>query len=194
MKTISPEYLDKARALIQSGYNNAANSFKTLVNQNVSISNEKIEFVDDPQVVKKAILKEDNQTILITELIGQLDGESYLVFNPQEKEQICDMCRAMFGNNNAIDDDTILKEVDNIISAAVVTEFSNQLNIRIFGDVPKLSTDMDDIIEGLIGEGNKYIILTDAHFIFENNVEVTPQFIWKLDEAFLELFREPKTA
>ena len=192
MKTISPEYLAKAKALIQSGYNHAANSFKTIVNQDVSISNEVIEFISDPAVIEKSLENYDDSTILVTELIGQLDGASYLIFSPKEKEVICTMCRAMFGSSDSIDNDTILKEVDNIISAAVVTEFSNTLNIRIFGDVPKLFTDKNEILNNIVGENNQYIILSDAHFIFENDVEVSPKFIWKLDEHFLELFKEPK--
>ena len=184
---------DKAvtESLIQTGYDHAASSFAAMVGQKVQIKSESIEMFSDPKEVMKIISDKEHHTIVLTELIGELHGESYLIFNEYEKKTIYELCMQAFsvGAGSSLDDVAILKEVDNILSAAVITQFSNRLKIRIFGDVPKLFTHDNILRENLFDKHDDCFILSNAHFAFDDHVELSPKFLWKLDDDFLHRTR-----
>ncbi|MEQ9415402.1 MAG: AAA family ATPase [Cyclobacteriaceae bacterium] len=91
----------------------------------------------------------------------------------------------------SFDNYLILKEIDNILSTAVITEFSNALNIKIYGDVPHLYPVSD--IEGLnLAMGNEkgeddYFILANANFEFDEHVSICPVFVWRFEKKLITL-------
>jgi len=191
METVTIKDRELVAELIARGYASAAASFCTLVGQKVEIENEHVDTYTDVSEVIRMISDVEDCTILLTELIGDLIGESYLIFNYQEKIAISSYCMKAFGRNvgTKLDEEAILKEVDNIISAAVITEFSNALQVKTFGDVPKILT-KEELEKDLKNENGSYFLLSRAHFIFENHLELNPRFLWRLDRSFLERARK----
>ncbi|MDN5203810.1 hypothetical protein QQ008_20635 [Fulvivirgaceae bacterium BMA10] len=191
MELISVKDREIAAYIIDQGYIRAAASFSTLVNQRVQIENLSINTYTNADKVLQEISNEVKSTIILTEIIGDLAGESYLIFSEPEREQICAYCMKAFasGNGNKLEDELILKEVDNILSAAVITEFSNQLQIQVFGDVPKVISKESLFAEHPTAKSKNYFLLSNARFIFEDHLELSPKFLWRLDNHFIDMVK-----
>ena len=126
--------------------------------------------------------------------MGELAGKSYLIFNKHEADEIHGACMPPKDNEQAkmMETEAILMELDNILSAAVITEFSNYLGVSIYGDVPHLSrTSHHDLVDKLTHDlkdtgKEDCFIMADTEFVSENNSKLRPQFIWKLTSDFLD--------
>ncbi len=175
--------------IINTGYRQAATSFSVLTGQNIRTENTGFDICTDHDYLIDNFDHLKNLTIVQTDVVGQLGGSSYLIFNEEEKRVVSNMSLAAFGGSTSIDESAILKEIDNIISASVITELSNTLNVNIYGDVPHLF-ETDDIKEfySAMKEGNgDYYLLARSNFIFENHLMISPIFIWKMDKKFLSM-------
>lgn len=175
--------------IMNLGYQHAATSFSSLTGQKVSAENTSFEICTDHNYLIDNFDHLKNLTIVQTDLIGQLNGSSYLIFNEEEKKAISHMSLVTFGSSASIEENAILKEIDNIISASVITELSNALNVSIYGDVPKL-LELDDIKEfhNFMNEGNNdYYLLASTNFIFNGHEKISPIFIWKIDKNLLSM-------
>ena len=85
--------------------------------------------------------------------------------------------------------DAILLEIDNIITASVVTQFANILQLKLYGGVPQLDILPQNVLNPFLNENNKKdhfnIIYFNSHFI-TNHLDINPEFIWLLDDKFFE--------
>ncbi len=175
--------------IINLGYQRAANSFSSLTGQNITTENTDFDLCTDHDHLVKNFDHIKDLTVVQTDVIGQLSGASYLIFNNEEKKAISQMSLAAFGSSASIEESAVLKEIDNIISASVITELSNALNVNMYGDVPQLFN-VDDIQDFLhtMKEGSKgYYFLARSNFVFEGHIMISPIFMWKIDKKFLSL-------
>ncbi|MDN5212704.1 hypothetical protein QQ020_11630 [Fulvivirgaceae bacterium BMA12] len=178
--------------IINLGYKRAANSFSSLTGQNISIENADFDLCTDHNYLIENFGHLKDLTVVQTDVVGQLDGAGYLIFNAEERRVISNMSLVAFASSTSLEETIILKEIDNIISASVITELSNALNIRIHGDVPRLFQ-VDNIREfhNAIREGNDdYYFLARSNFIFENHGMISPVFIWKMDKKLLSMINK----
>jgi chemotaxis protein CheY-P-specific phosphatase CheC len=197
MEKISKELKGVAQQIFLKGYEKACQSFSGLADEEVSIKNFELFFGEAPDLLKK-IVKTKNPSILITDIIGEAKGKSYLVFGEKDAKAVTDLLIKKMKSleSNPEFAEIILKEVDNMVSAAVITEFSNQLDLKIYGDVPKLVNpeeankvwlqDEIDLNEDL------FAVLSSANFSFENNIKICPYFIWILDKQFYSILNHKK--
>jgi chemotaxis protein CheY-P-specific phosphatase CheC len=84
--------------------------------------------------------------------------------------------------------DGIMLEVDNIISASVITQFSNLLKVKIHGGVPNLkkvtSSEMEEYISS---EVNNELYLISFKTSFESSkARFNPEFVWLFDNSFID--------
>ncbi|QSE97577.1 hypothetical protein [Fulvivirga lutea] len=188
-----------AADLIAQGYQKAADSFSTMAKQKITINPTSIEISKDDLKVIKSI-KHDNELILITtSIIGELAGKSYLIFNEEECDAVYAACMPFNEDeySRMMEGEAILKELDNILSAAVITEFSNYLDVMIFGDVPVLSRSNQAAVKNKVindfsndSSNSGYFMIANTQFVFENNTKLQPQFIWKMAEGFMDKVKE----
>lgn len=180
--------------LLLNGYRRAAKSFSTMIGSEVRIDNKRVDIANDNTAINNALSKPDSRVMIVTSIIGALKGESYFLLNADEEQVICDMSRKAFGGGSGIQNELVLKEIDNIISAAVITEFSNGLSLRIYGDVPHLFHRSDSILWGsAISFDNKddYFIIANANFQFEGHEPISPAFIWRFEKKLVSLIHKP---
>ena len=86
--------------------------------------------------------------------------------------------------------EAILKEIDNVISAAVITKLSEALELPIHGGVPYLQ---NMTVVGIEQEINKelaiaseeYTLFVRGRFVFSDNIRLQPLFFWKFPACFL---------
>ena len=132
-----------------------------------------------------------------TELKGQLKGTSHLIFSEDEVTKIYKACLPP----NIINDDSaeskmmkmgFLSEIDNMVAAAVITEFSNFLGLDLFGHVPSLqvmsSREVNEFLEKESGEFDSVIHFKANFHGIELNI--SPDFIWIFQDKFVERIKE----
>lgn len=175
--------------IFKKGFEKSSNSFSNLSGEKVGIKKFEISLGKANELMEK-VFKNKNPYVLITDIIGEAKGKSYLVLNHHDAEEISGMLIRKMKNieNNDFYKEAILKEVDNVLSASVITELSNALDLKIFGDVPKFIKPEDANHEWLNSElelmDGMIAINSSANFFFETNLKICPHFIWILDSDF----------
>ena len=176
--------------LMNTGFMQASKSFSTLINRDVKITNTKSVLIRHDDDFSYITEDEGPLYLLITKIVGNLAGKSYFILNEKESDSICFMIGGTRERSQSMKD-PILLELDNIISASVISQLSNSLKLSIYGDVPELckmgSLDLQDfIVKDVREEDPSSIILTYTTFQFEGHHEVHPQFIWKLSSKIFD--------
>ena len=184
--------LDITKEIINIGIAKAADSFSFFIKGKVMIRllEIKVNFENSFPLSRKYLTSKNY--LLKTTIKGELKGEAYLLLNEQEAEKIVDANLPDSIKNNPVEKanmtEAFLLEIDNIITAAVITQFSNIFQRKIYGDVPSLNIlEGDEINQFLSVNRNKdlNVIYFNARFITENT-EINPEFIWLMDDTFFE--------
>ncbi|SMG39325.1 Chemotaxis protein CheY-P-specific phosphatase CheC [Marivirga sericea] len=197
MEKISKELKSVAQEIFLKGYEKASQSFSSLSGAPVSIKNFELFLGEGPDFLQK-IIKTKNPSILTTDIIGEAKGRSYLVFSEADAQAVPDMLIQKMKSLQSNPDyaEIILKEVDNMVSAAVITELSNQLDLKIYGDVPKMifpkEADRAWLQNEIEHHEDMFAILSSANFSFEGNMKINPYFIWILDKQFYSVLNQKK--
>ncbi len=194
---ISKELKALSKDIFLKGYEKASKSFSNLSGDDVTVKNFELHFGEAPDLLYK-IVKTRNPTVLITDIIGEAKGKSYLVFNETDSKAIPEILIKKMKSLETNPDfgEIILKEVDNMVSASVITELSNQLDLKIYGDVPKYFSpeivNKDWLLEEMENNHEMFAILSSANFSFQGNYKISPYFIWILDKNFYKSLSEKR--
>ena len=84
--------------------------------------------------------------------------------------------------------EAFLLEIDNIMTANVVTQFSNIFQKKIYGDVPSLFMLKGNEINKFLSENHNNelnVIYFNARFNTKS-FEINPEFIFMMDDVFFE--------
>lgn len=194
-KGLSKIELDITKEIINIGIAKAADSFSFFIKGKVMIRLFEVKVNLEKYFPLSRKYPTSKNYLLTTEIKGDLKGRAYLLFNEQEAENIVagNLPERIF--NNPVErekmTEAFLLEIDNIITAAVVTQFSNIFQCKVYGDVPSLDILPGNEINAFLSLRNNKglnVIYFNARFITEN-VEINPEFIWLMDDKF---FREVK--
>lgn len=174
---------------MSTGFKRAAVSFTKLIGQPVRITNSAVLLVRHGNDSSFVTEEEGNIYVLTTDLMGSITGKSYLVFSEAEVFEICKVLGTKVSDQLR---DGFLLEIDNIISAAVISELADKLATEVYGDVPHLhhinSGQLQDLINGeVMNEETSNILFSNATFHFESGDHVHPQFIWKLNSRIFDI-------
>ncbi|MEQ9438834.1 MAG: hypothetical protein RIG62_07280 [Cyclobacteriaceae bacterium] len=192
MNVLTPNEQLVAQQIIEAGYTNAAQSFSGIAQRQVTIKTSTLEIADEQS--EHMLAKEGTLRLVTTEVMGEARGKSYFLLDEGECEAIYQACLPPSDNDDSrkIMEEAIIKEIDNIISAAVITEFSNRLQVTIFGDVPQLfdgsPAEITERIQADFSDPQNqgFYLFTNTYFVFEDNTQLQPQFFWKLPSDFLQ--------
>jgi chemotaxis protein CheY-P-specific phosphatase CheC len=185
--------------VLNAGFNRSAQSFSQFVMRKVKVHTSQSILVRNNDDFSYITEEEGNLYVLTTQLIGDFSGKSYLILNEEECEEIFNGLHADMSDNREQLKDALLLEIDNIISASVIAELSNELQIELYGDVPILkrvnAKDLQDLIgtDGAVGESTS-IVVTNTSFQFDNHDRVNPQFIWKLSTKIFDIIPKEKVS
>lgn len=176
----------KARTILESSIIRSAQCMSEMINTKVHIEDLNIVFhsamhdsIRDSQETGSVLLK--------TEIVGPIGGINYAVFSKEEVKLLCgqvldgDMEREQY----QVFMIGFLKELENILAAAVISELANQLDEPIFGDVPK--------IEAIKGNGVTSVINREVAALVPDTVvscefriptvKIAPRIIWFFNES-----------
>lgn len=176
--------------VMNAGFEKAALSFSKLINRPVKITNTQsilIRHDDDFSCISE---EQGDLYVLVTHIIGDIAGKSFLFFNREESEEIFKALKSSMVSESL--NEAFLMEIDNIISASVISEISNTFNLEIYGDVPHLnkihSRDLQEFLTKEISkEDPSSVIFSNTTFQFDQKDRVHPQFVWKLSSKIFDL-------
>ncbi len=187
--------LDLATEIINIGLAKAADSLSFFTQNKVLIRSK--DLVISNSYEKQLFTKStDPITVLSTQIRGEMNGYCYLIFNQKEVNQLQQISfpKSILDNPEQLAEmgKGMLMEADNIITAAVVTQFSNLFKIDMHGHVPQYfsgnNQEADSYIRQHINEGNYILHFNTALFSGEQNI--SPEFLWCLDETFVKAVKK----
>jgi chemotaxis protein CheY-P-specific phosphatase CheC len=181
---------DKLRGAFEAGYFNASSSLSKMLNLQIGYTNS---FCGCYRIAQPSLAEpfwsNKGNLLITTDVFGDLKGKSYLFLSDKEVELLTN--GIPIGKDPKVNlKEEFLKEVDNILSASVITKLSNELKLKMYGDVPllqgKTSAKIEDLFEDDFGEETQAIYFNSMSFSFVNHLEINPTFIWVLNSAVLE--------
>jgi chemotaxis protein CheY-P-specific phosphatase CheC len=145
------DFDERLKQVLSDGFRNADAMFASIVNR--MVSHERYYFglhsmaeMDSEKL--ELSINEEHTHLITTRIFGDTNGKSYLLLSEDEKNEII----RLTGLEKASTEMKIgfLKELANILSAAVITVISNEYKMKVYGDVPQLHPigpiEMDDMI------------------------------------------------
>lgn len=179
------ELKDNLEFAFENGFLKASQCLGQLVNDNIFFNNFQNEYcdLDDTNLDNEVYLQHNKiaKHLVTTEIFGEVTGKSYLFLSDDE-------FRLLTTNIPDSKDPTVnykeefLKELDNIISAAVITELANKLQKKMYGNVPmlvgKVASKVGDRIYDDFADHTNKVYVNSVSFLFENNPAISPLFIW----------------
>ncbi len=186
---LTKKEFELAKELTNIALANAATSFSKIMNDDVTFR--KIELnPSNLKFSKNYISAKDHLFILITDFMGEVLADSFLIFNPANAQQTAD---AMFGKS-CVEQmrDAALLELDNILAASVATKFSDILEKDIKGDVPQLERKNYIQAQNFVSEK---INSPNTHFSFttifkSKKMGIEALFVCAFKDGFAETIKE----
>lgn len=191
MKNLQNERLEElvGRALLK-----AADSLSFFVKKEVLMKEPKIRIGACHGELSQTML-EGPVLVLESGLRGEYAGKSYLIFTHENAANFLKLARPEQPDAGLEDEysQALLLEMDNIVTAAVVTEMANALDLQLYGGIPILNEWEDlrkqDLCAGL-EEASYLQVIT--HFQTKDEA-VEAIFVWVLEDAFVARMQELKS-
>ena len=176
--------------IIMNGLRRSCESLGFFLKQKVELTN--VYLSQSPKTfgvnLKEAVTQKD--ILLSTEIIGEMKGFCYFMLNLEESKLL--ITKNFSGIDlddpkNLVMTEAFLLELDNIITASVITEFSNALSLKIYGGVPKmLLLSRDGLnVSGINSPDMEAIGFNCSYKI--NGVNFSPRFLWFFEEKMRNL-------
>lgn len=184
---------DILKELFNISLSKAADSLSFFIQNKIFISDLKMSTeTDENRKVELCEQIEEAEVVLETLLKGDYTGKSYLLFSEQDVKNFFSVAHPLNPNAQLEDEFSkeFLLEVDNIITASVVTELSNILNITLYGDVPKLIENTDELKQSLSPELKDTRCLKVVATYHSDGLVIKPQFIWFVNPGLYERIEE----
>lgn len=177
--------------VMNEGFHRASEAFTSFIGKSVKIANTQSVLIRHANDFSCISEEKGDIVVLITKLIGDLSGKSYLILNANESAEIIRITSQTFGFVGDKLADALLMEIDNIISASVISELSNGLKLEVYGDVPQLkrmhASELQKFMQQEVeGIDPASMILSNTTFQFSLSEHVHPQFLWKLSSRIFE--------
>jgi hypothetical protein len=175
----------------ESGYTHASLSLTQLTKCKAAFNNFHhgcVRFGSDFLEAKEYMRFTGSHVLLTTQIFGDVNGKSYL-FLPDAALDILTSTIPAACNSSINFKEEFIKELNNILSAAVITKLSNLLAKKMFGDVPeligKVKGHLNDIIQDDFSDELDEVYINSIYFSFENHNDINPLFVWVLDKSTL---------
>ena len=186
-KKVFEDHLKKA---FQSGYANAATSLSKMTKDKINIDNfhHAVQKLDESCIDVPNLFYRTGENILVTtEVFGEVTGKSYLFLSQNDFDLLT---KDLYSHKDQIKEEYI-KELDNILSAAVITKLSNELKMKMYGDIPLLIGRVSSSIENLViddfNEELEEVYINSVTFSFDDHPNIHPLFIWVIDSNILNV-------
>ncbi len=192
MIKLSDFELSTAKEIVNIGLVKAADSLSFFLQEKILIDQIDFRIQSNKKISCYTTLKRNNNFVLTTNVIGEIQGACYLVFSKNDTKRILD--KSLPGSFKFNDEtltemgNAILLEIDNIVSASVITQFSNLLKFKMHGGVPNLKKihggEFLDFQKNELTNTN--VAVTFRTRLISLDKTFSPEFIWALDKNFFD--------
>jgi chemotaxis protein CheY-P-specific phosphatase CheC len=176
------------KSSFESGFINASQSLSQMIKRKGGVINFDMGLVKlGANFLEAEEYKNFNESYLLltTEIFGEVSGKNYLFLSGKDVE----MFTSSIPSGSELKDEFI-KELDNILSAAVITKLANALNKKMYGNVPQLIGNVKCQIADLINDDFcdeiEEAYINSIYFTFEDGSEARPLFVWVLDKKSID--------
>lgn len=197
MTVLTSEEQNTAENIINYGLQQAAEALSFFIKQPVSVGHLHL---SDLQLTDQVPLPDqDDNHLLVTELVGDIEGFCCLIFSAEEAQllQQAALPPEVLANEAMAKTmgEAILLEVDNIIAAAVITQLANLLQRQLHGAVPELqilsASGLEDFLQQRLQE-RVHVLNFRANFKTADG-GFSPAFLWFVQEPMLSAIRQLTT-
>lgn len=193
MEHLNENEIKVATKLIFDGLSMAKSSMEQILQSPITM--EKVHY--DSSEKRNYTEADGNVHLIKTDLMGDLKGTSHLVFSEAEVNKLYKAClpeSVVFDDSNEsrIMKLGFLSEIDNMVAAAVITEFSNFLGIEIYGQVPSLKVlEAAKVNDYLEEESKGFDSVVHFKAVFEGKeLDISPDFVWVFQNKFVDKIKD----
>lgn len=143
---------DIIKEILNIGLARAADSFAAIAKDRVLLKVPDLQLMEAEELLKIVRAYENSHTIIQSDIKGDLNGSTLMLFSVMHVKQLSDVCLGLTvdGTEPLTEmQESLLLEVSNIITGALVTQLANILKANIYGSPPVAPK--HDIAESLKG-------------------------------------------
>ncbi len=172
--------------IFERGHQKVLKSLMQFTNKSFELNIIKAKVLQKPELLSELenVPFHENLILLKTEIIGDIYGKSYWLIDDSALQYITNT-----DNNKQVNYDfsyEMLREVDNIISATLISQLSEHYTLKIYGDVPELMLPklkpLREIVESDFQKTNLPLYLYLVEFKIKEVSDATCMFIWCVEE------------
>lgn len=191
-KRLSPEQLDALKEVANIGSGHAATSLSQLMNKKVMVRVPKILTGPLEDVILKIADPNDVVVSVLLYFLGDLTGRTLLIYPFEDAQEITSLLMPTVQDNSAEVQESLLKEVSNILSCSYMNALGELLGLLILPSVPGMIVDMVGAVLSSVvlefGGEKDYIFCVETEFDFGDAEKPLSTFFLLLpDTASLEL-------
>lgn len=145
---------DIIKEILNIGLARAADSFAVIAKDRVLLKVPDIQLIEVKDLVQLVTTYEDTHIIIQSDIKGDFNGATLMLFSEDHINMLSEVCLNMLevqqGVMNVMQE-SLLLEISNIITGALVTQLANILKANIYGSPPKapkshIADSMKDIL------------------------------------------------
>ncbi|SNC64908.1 chemotaxis protein CheC [Hymenobacter gelipurpurascens] len=130
---------DIIREILNIGLARAADSFAVIAQEKVLLEVPNLNIVSGSTILEKVSELQQQHVIIQSDIRGDFNGTTLMFFSGQHVQRLSRVCLRMTTSDSVhIDDmqESLLLEISNIITGALVTQLANILKASIYGAPP----------------------------------------------------------
>ena len=131
---------DIIREILNIGLARAADSFAVVAKERVLLEVPSLDLLMGEDIVSKVTEYQKNHVAIQSDIRGDFNGTTLMFFSGQHVQRLSRVClRLTVGESTNVDElqESLLLEISNIITGALVTQLANILKAKIYGAPPK---------------------------------------------------------
>ncbi len=196
LDNLAQNELEVATKLIFDGLSMAKASMEQILQSPIAIR--QIDYSDKNRKLPSVELQgNESLHVIKTNLIGDLKGTSHLIFSEKDVDSIYRACLPASVVDNDTPENQVMKmgfltEIDNMVAAAVITEFANFLDLDIYGHVPSLQVmNAKDVEDYFVTESSEFDSIIHFKAIFQGTeLDISPDFVWIFQNELVEKIKQ----
>lgn len=131
---------DIIKEILNIGLARAADSFAAIARDKVLMKVPDITLIEVKELLTLVAKYEDSHVIIQSDIKGELNGATLMIFSDNHIVRLSEICLSMVDVQKgelSVMQESLLLEISNIITGALVTQLANILKSNIYGSPPK---------------------------------------------------------
>ncbi|CAM3769945.1 chemotaxis protein CheC [Pontibacter korlensis] len=131
---------DIIKEILNIGLARAADSFAAIAKDKVLLKVPDIQLIEVKELLELVAQYEDTHVIIQSDIKGDFNGATLMLFSDDHIVRLSEVCLSMVDVQKgelSVMQESLLLEISNIITGALVTQLANILKANIYGSPPK---------------------------------------------------------